>query len=236
MFTLHPQQLIKFLANLFLVSILMVVVPSTTLAQTIIDSDNDGYTDELELKNGYSPFNPKQIKSDQSDIDGDGLSDTWEIKLGTDASSADSDRDGYLDGAEFDLAYDPLSSSTKKLAYQLEINLAKQKLSYLVSGHVWKTFSISTGKASMPTPPGNYRVLNKIKKAWSKSYGLWMPYWLGLGSGRFGIHELPLWPNGYREGEDHLGKPVSHGCIRLGIGAAQYIYDRVDAGTEVIIK
>ena len=53
-----------------------------------------------------------------------------------------------------------------------------------------------------------------------KAYGLWMPFWLGLDRGRIGIHELPVWPSGYREGEDHLGKAVSHGCIRLGVGSA----------------
>jgi len=87
----------------------------------------------------------------------------------------------------------------------------------------------------MPTPKGNFVVVNKIKKAWSKTYSLWMPFWLGLDRGSIGIHELPVWPNGYREGEDHLGKPVSHGCIRLGVGAAQYIFDRVDAGLSVSI-
>ena len=59
-----------------------------------------------------------------------------------------------------------------------------------------------------------------------------MPYWLGLGGG-IGIHELPIWPNGYREGENHLGTPVSHGCIRLGLKNAVYIYERVTPGISV---
>jgi lipoprotein-anchoring transpeptidase ErfK/SrfK len=88
----------------------------------------------------------------------------------------------------------------------------------------------------MPTPRGTFKISNKSKKAWSKAYGLWMPYWLGLNKGRIGIHELPIWPSGYREGAGHLGKPISHGCIRLGIGPAQYLYERVATGTEVIIK
>ncbi len=30
--------------------------------------------------------------------------------------------------------------------------------------------------------------------------------------------------------------PVSHGCIRLGIGLAKAIYDWVDVGTRVVIS
>jgi lipoprotein-anchoring transpeptidase ErfK/SrfK len=56
-----------------------------------------------------------------------------------------------------------------------------------------------------------------------------------LGTGSFGLHELPIWPNGYREGQDHLGIPVSHGCIRLGVGPAQFLYNWAEVGTPVII-
>ncbi|MCK4554035.1 L,D-transpeptidase, partial [Candidatus Parcubacteria bacterium] len=69
---------------------------------------------------------------------------------------------------------------------------------------------------------------------WS-SWGLWMPWWMSLQSGYFGIHELPEWPDGSKEGEDHLGKPVSHGCIRLGIGPAEFLYNWAEIGTQVFI-
>ena len=208
----------------------------TTAASTTLDSDNDGYPDAQEIKNNYSPYNPQPVKLDKSDADKDGLSDYWELKFGTDPLNPDSDGDGYSDGQEVDMAHDPLSSSTKKLPQKITINLKKQQLTYFVAGQPWKVFTVSTGKAAMPTPKGDFHVVNKNLKAWSNTYKLWMPYWLGLDKGEFGIHELPLWPDGYREGQDHLGKPVSHGCIRLGIGPAQYLYDRVGTGTEVIIK
>lgn len=201
-----------------------------------LDPDGDGYGDEQELKSGYSPVNPAKVKIDKSDMDKDGLSDYWELKFKTDPLNADSDSDGYKDGAEIDFGFNPLSSSTVKLAQKIEINLKIQKLVYFVGGQPWKEFSVSTGKASMPTPKGNFKIFNKVKKAWSSTYKLWMPYWLGLDHGQFGIHELPVWPSGYREGESHLGTPVSHGCIRLGVGPAQYLYDRVSKGTEVVIK
>lgn len=209
---------------------------SQAAASSTQDSDNDGYTDEAEIKNGYSPFNPESVRIEKSDVDADGLNDYLEIKFKTDPLNSDSDGDGYKDGEEIDNLHDPLSTSTKELITKIEVSLKKQELTFFVSNQAWKTFSVSTGRPGYGTPTGTYSIINKNPKAWSKAYGLWMPYWLGLGTGSFGIHELPVWPGGYREGADHLGKPASHGCIRLGIGPARYIYDRVKVKTEVIIK
>lgn len=170
------------------------------------------------------------------DSDSDGLPDALELKFKTDPLNPDSDGDGYKDGQEVYWGYDPLSSSTKKLTQKIIIDLKTQKLKYLVSDIVLKEFPVSSGKANLKTPSGTFQIVSKSQKAWSNAYKLWMPYWLGLGNGSFGIHELPVWPNGYREGANHLGKPVSHGCVRLGIGPAKYIFERVGLGTKVIIN
>jgi len=201
-----------------------------------IDTDGDGYGDQLEIANGYSPYTAEPLKLTEHDADQDGLNDYWELQFKTDPQLADSDGDGYDDGLEIDYAYDPLSAQTQKISQRVEINLSQQKLFYFVGDQPWKEFLVSTGKPSMATPQGEFEIINKDPKAWSNSYKLWMPYWMGLGNGSFGIHELPLWPNGYREGENHLGKPVSHGCIRLGIGPAQYLYERLEKGMKVLIK
>ena len=202
----------------------------------ISDTDGDGYSDDQEIKAGYSPYNPDPIRFSKSDVDGDGVSDYFEYVFKTDPFSKDSDDDGYGDFEEIDNGYNPLSKENDKLEMRAEINLKDQTMSFFVDGIKWREFPVSTGKASMPTPKGDFIVVNKIEKAWSRSYGLWMPFWLGLDSGGIGIHELPVWPNGYREGEDHLGKAVSHGCIRLGLGAAEYVYDRVEVGDAIKIK
>lgn len=200
-----------------------------------LDLDGDTFSDDFEIEKGFSPFSSSTQKIDKVDSDKDGLNDALEIQITSNPLEKDSDGDGFIDGIEFDNAFSPISSSSVRLSRKINIYLKEQKMDYLIDGRVWKTFPVSTGKASMPTPVGEYKIANKIKKAWS-SYGLWMPYWLGLGRGGIGIHELPVWPNGYREGEDHLGKPVSHGCIRLGVGAAEYIYSHVEVNTPVVVK
>ncbi len=200
------------------------------------DSDGDGFLDGEEIKNNYSPLFANK-KLSETDLDRDGLNDEMELKFGTDLGKTDSDGDGFSDLQEIESGYRPTSADKNaKLEMKLEVDLKEQKLFFLLGGIKWKEFVVSSGKASTPTPKGNYKITNKHLKAWSASFGLWMPYWLGLGNGKIGLHELPVWPNGYREGADHLGIPVSHGCIRLGIGDAKYLYDRLTVGTEVLIK
>jgi hypothetical protein len=65
-----------------------------------IDTDNDGLTDEDEIKFGTNP--------ELADTDGDGLSDQEEVKYKTNPLDNDSDGDGYLDGDEVKNGYNPV--------------------------------------------------------------------------------------------------------------------------------
>jgi len=117
----------------------------------------------------------------------------------------------------------------------IDINLAKQLLGIFNDGINVGTYKISTGKRGMATPKGLYRTMNKHPRKWSRKYKLYMPYWMQFTGAGHGIHELPEWPNGYKEGVNHLGTPVSHGCVRLGIGAAETVYQWAPVGTQVYI-
>jgi lipoprotein-anchoring transpeptidase ErfK/SrfK len=117
----------------------------------------------------------------------------------------------------------------------IEINLDQQML-YLFEGtNMVGSFRISSGKWSMPTPSGEFQILDKTPRAYSVKYGLYMPWWMAFTNQGHGIHELPEWPGGAKEGESHLGTPVSHGCVRLGVGAAQTAYDFAAVGTPVYV-
>jgi len=200
------------------------------------DTDGDGYSDWVELNFGFSPHNPVSITLDDNDLDNDGLSDKMELRFHTNLTEKDTDGDGFTDAEEIDNGYDPLNAEKVKLKKRIEIDTDRQNLKYFLGDVAMKEFVVSTGKPGMPTPKGNFEIDYKHPKAWSATYGLWMPYWMSLSHGYFGIHELPEWPNGYKEGEDHLGKAVSHGCIRLGVGDAEFLYNWADMGTEVFIR
>lgn len=118
----------------------------------------------------------------------------------------------------------------------IDINVSSQVMTIFENGKVLESYLISSGKPGMDTPKGEYHIYNKAPRPWSKKYGLYMPYWMALvADGKFGIHELPEWPGGYKEGVSHLGRPVSHGCVRLGVGAAKKVYEWADQGTAVFV-
>ena len=175
------------------------------------------------------------------DADEDGLSDAFELAFGSSIMSKDSDGDGYDDRREIWNGYDPRTPAPTRVKKKIVVTLAKQRLGYYVNDIRLEENLISSGRWNWPTPTGEFTIANKSPRAWSRMAGLWMPYWMGLGgkgvrTGAFGIHELPEWPNGYKEGADHLGKPVSHGCIRLGVGPAKALYDWAEVGTKVTIQ
>jgi hypothetical protein len=201
------------------------------------DTDGDGYSDLIEIESGYDPLQKGNFKLKDADYDKDGLTDRMELLFGTDPTNPDSDGDGFSDGEEVKAAYDPASTTKIKLKKQIEVNLAKQELSYYLGKVQIGKFITSTGTKAHPTPKGTFVIANKNVKAWSISAKLWMPYWMGLKGTKIGIHELPYWPNGVREGEKDLGKMASGGCMRLGRhGEAKTLYDWAEVGTTVVIN
>ena len=204
------------------------------------DSDGDGYADGVEISTGYSP-RVKGKKMEEVDSDQDGLNDSVEIALRTNIINKDSDGDGYADLDEVNSGHSPASTSAESVPKRVEISLKTNRLSYYFGTVKMGEFPVSPGIARMPTPTGEFRVAGKYPKAWSRSSKLWMPWWMnftgkGARAGAFGIHELPIWPGGRREGLSVLGKPASHGCVRLGIGPAKTLYDFAPVGTPVIIS
>ncbi len=217
------------------------------------DSDGDSYNDGLEILNHYDPLGPGRLPIDlnfSASLAGNFLiqveskGELWYVNP--------EDNLRYYVGDAIDLnnivrylgrginsnnikniAEAKLISDNAEKNIKVDVS-STQRLYYYLGDVQLGSFPISSGKASTPTPKGNYSIINKHPKAWSP-FGLWMPYWLGMGTGRFGFHELPIWPNGYREGESNLGNPVSAGCIRLGIGPAEFLYNWVDVGTPVLI-
>jgi len=197
------------------------------------DTDGDGYADWTEIVNAYDPLaKGKKIRKD-TDFDADALNDRLELLFGTDLMVADSNGNGFSDGDDVKESFSPTSTGRIPLAKTIVIRLATQRLEQRIGGIVLASYLVSTGKSKTPTPIGKYKVLSKTPKAWSVSAKLWMPYWMHFSGRGHGIHELPIWPGGYREGASHLGRPVSHGCVRLGIGAAKTLYDWAPVGTPI---
>ncbi|OWK27108.1 MAG: hypothetical protein US76_00595 [Parcubacteria group bacterium GW2011_GWA2_38_13b] len=122
----------------------------------------------------------------------------------------------------------------------IEINLGAQRMKIWEKNKILKEYVISSGRPSHATKAGNFSILSK----WPVAYGgipgqRWkMPFWMGIyyvGSTENGFHELPF-INGVREASSDMGKAVSHGCVRLGIGDAEEVYNFADLKTPVLIR
>ncbi|PIY62565.1 hypothetical protein COY93_02860 [Candidatus Uhrbacteria bacterium CG_4_10_14_0_8_um_filter_58_22] len=126
------------------------------------DTDGDGYADGLEVVGDYSPRHADGLRLVDVDSDLDYLNDDWEIKLGTGLLNPDSDGDFFLDGTEVAAGFDPLNPEPVKLEKLIRVNDERLTLEYSLGGVILDTIPVSTGKPGMPTPRGEFTILDKI--------------------------------------------------------------------------
>ena len=116
---------------------------------------------------------------------------------------------------------------------------------YLYNGSKLKRiFNVATGASSYPTPVGRFEIVNMQRHPW------WYPpqdsewakgaepvppgpgnplgtRWMGLSAPLVGIHGTP--------NAASIGYSASHGCIRMIISQAEWLFERVEVGTPVFI-
>lgn len=104
-------------------------------------------------------------------------------------------------------------------------------------------FRVATGLPQYPTPLGNYEIVNMRQNPW------WYPppspwaegsepvppgpgnplgtRWMGISAPYIGIHGTP--------DAASIGYSASHGCIRMKVPDAEWLFGRVEIGTPVFI-
>ncbi|MGZ4256341.1 MAG: L,D-transpeptidase family protein [Gaiellaceae bacterium] len=107
----------------------------------------------------------------------------------------------------------------------------------------WRVFGVATGQSQYPTPLGRWTIVVKWRNPW------WYPpkspwaagakpippgpgnplgtRWMGLSASGVGIHGTP--------DDTSIGYSASHGCIRMHIPDAEWLFNRVRIGTTVFI-
>jgi hypothetical protein len=108
---------------------------------------------------------------------------------------------------------------------------------------LWKVFGVATGQPSYPTPTGRFSIVVMWRHPW------WYPpdadwakgqkpippgpgnplgtRWMGLSASGVGIHGTP--------DPASIGYSASHGCIRMRIPEAEWLFGHVSVGTTVYI-
>ena len=127
----------------------------------------------------------------------------------------------------------------------IDINLTKQRLFIMVGDVKQAEYVISSGKRGTPTPSGVFYIKNKLALAQSRLFpGIWMENWNALartpdggGYQGYGLHRVPCFDARCysREPASHLGRPVSHGCVRIEDAGADWVYNNAPVGTPVNI-
>jgi lipoprotein-anchoring transpeptidase ErfK/SrfK len=107
-----------------------------------------------------------------------------------------------------------------------------------------REFPVATGQSSYPTPLGRFQIVTMWRDPW------WYPpagsawaagekpippgpsnplgtRWMGLSAPYVGIHGTP--------NAASIGYSASHGCIRMRIPDAEWLFDHVEIGTTVFI-
>jgi lipoprotein-anchoring transpeptidase ErfK/SrfK len=123
------------------------------------------------------------------------------------------------------------------------IRRGSNRLSLYTGMRLKRTFRVATGSSRYPTPLGRFRVISMWKNPW------WYPpdsdwakdeqpiapgpgnplgtRWMGISSPGVGIHGTP--------DPASLGYSVSHGCIRMAIPEAEWLFTQLRVGATVFI-
>ena len=137
----------------------------------------------------------------------------------------------------------PAGVTRKNFGPVVVIRRGSNRLTLYRGMRVWRVFAVATGQTTYPTPLGRFSVVVKWKNPW------WYPpnspwaqgakptppgpdnplgtRWMGISSPGVGIHGTP--------NDGSIGYSVSHGCVRMHIPDAEWLFERVEIGTPVFI-
>ena len=123
------------------------------------------------------------------------------------------------------------------------IRRGANELRYYLGARLERTFGVATGQSVYPTPTGMFSIVDMQRDPW------WRPpdspwaqglkpippgpgnplgtRWMGLSAPGVGIHGTP--------DDASIGYSASHGCIRMLIPDAEWLFQHVHVGTPVVI-
>lgn len=119
----------------------------------------------------------------------------------------------------------------------VRVDLSEQR-TYLLSGDsVIYTMVSSTGMDGS-TPLGEYSVTTRGTHFYNPEEQMGADWWVGFIGSTYLFHSVPTTESqgDYIESEAlKLGQPASHGCVRLTVSDAKWLYDYLPADTPVSI-
>jgi len=120
--------------------------------------------------------------------------------------------------------------------FLIDVNLTAQRVTVLYKNVAIKNMACSGGKPETPTPQGTYTTNQKIYYAWVPKFAMGAYYWTRF-YGSYLFHSVPYDSAGNMMIEElnKIGSPVSHGCIRLALEDAKWLYETLPLGIRISI-
>lgn len=122
--------------------------------------------------------------------------------------------------------------------YRIEVSIKEQKVRIFDNDNLVKDWIASTGENNS-TPRGHFTIQNRGEWFFSEKYQDGAVWWVSFKDwGIYLFHSVPMdrQRNIIEEEADKLGTPASHGCVRLEVEHAKWIYDNIPEGTPVDIE
>ena len=116
------------------------------------------------------------------------------------------------------------------------VSIPDRKLALLEDGAVKRVYPVAVGKASTPSPSGEFTIVRRVSDPTYAHRGKVVApgpnnpvgsRWIGLSVKGYGIH-------GTNE-PGSIGKAASHGCVRMGKADLEELYTLVQVGDAVEI-
>ena len=141
-------------------------------------------------------------------------------------------RNGYLVALVFACVSVCAAPAALAAALRATVDLSQQRMTVYVQGRKKYSWKVSTGKEGWRTRPGAYTPYAQREQFYSTKWKMSLPYLTMIGYDGTAIHGT------HQTGK--LGRPASHGCIRLSVSNARSFYRLVQSfgygQTEVIVR
>lgn len=122
---------------------------------------------------------------------------------------------------------------------RIRLSISEQHMWVYENGQEVRDFVISTGMDRSPTQPGVFQTQLYDTDAYASVWDLHMPHFIGIYQSWEGFwngtHGLPTLRSGNILWAGNLGRPVSYGCIILGLDEAEWLFGWAPPGTVVEI-
>ena len=131
----------------------------------------------------------------------------------------------------------PNLSGMKTSDLHVRVNLKKQRVYIIARGKTVYSMIMSSGLDDS-TPHGDYHINGRGNHFFNQDEKVGADYWVAFIGSQYLFHSVPT---NYNFGEYipsegmKLGKPASHGCVRLSVADAKWFYDNIPDGTSVHI-